>query len=355
MAEQDGQEKTEAPTERKREKAREDGQVASSKELPSAALLAAATLSFMVMGQNILTAAQSMFADIMREPIRSDMNANVLYDLMATSVSKILIPFIPFAILLVVVAIFSSILQVGVRFTLKPIAPKFSKLSPFQGLKRIFGTQGLMELLKSLAKLLLIGFIGFITFEEEMGRINALALITPAQIVFYNFSVIIEVTGRMVLALIAIAIFDFMYQRWHFEQQLKMTKQEVKDEAKQSEGDPQLKARIRQIQREMSNARMMQEVPKADAIVVNPTHYAVALKYDRESMNAPQVVAKGVDYMALRIRKVADQNDVPILERPQLARDLYAGVEIGQVIPERFFKAVAEILAYVYRLQRKKR
>ena len=188
-----------------------------------------------------------------------------------------------------------------------------------------------------------------------MGRINALALITPAQIVFYNFSVIIEVTGRMVLALIAIAIFDFMYQRWHFEQQLKMTKQEVKDEAKQSEGDPQLKARIRQIQREMSNARMMQEVPKADAIVVNPTHYAVALKYDRESMNAPQVVAKGVEYMALRIRKVADQNDVPILERPQLARDLYAGVEIGQVIPERFFKAVAEILAYVYRLQRKKR
>ena len=242
MAEQDGQEKTEAPTERKREKAREDGQVASSKELPSAALLAAATLSFMVMGQNILTAAQSMFADIMREPIRSDMNGNVLYDLMATSVSKILIPLIPFAILLVVVAIFSSILQVGVRFTLKPIAPKFSKLSPLQGLKRIFGTQGLMELLKSLAKLLLIGFIGFITFEEEMGRINALALITPAQIVFYNFSVIIEVTGRMVLALIAIAIFDFMYQRWHFEQQLKMTKQEVKDEAKQSEGDPQLKA-----------------------------------------------------------------------------------------------------------------
>ena len=150
----------------------------------------------MVMGRNILTAAQSMFADIMREPIRSDMNGNVLYDLMATSVSKILIPLIPFAILLVVVAIFSSILQVGVRFTLKPIAPKFSKLSPLQGLKRIFGTQGLMELLKSLAKLLLIGFIGFITFEEEMGRINALALITPAQIVFYNFSVIIEVWGE---------------------------------------------------------------------------------------------------------------------------------------------------------------
>ena len=145
-------------------------------------------------------------------------------------------------------------------------------MSPLQGLKRIFGTQGLMELLKSLAKLLLIGFIGFITFQEEIGRINALALITPAQIIFYNFAVIIEVTGRMVLALIAIAIFDFMYQRWHFEQQLKMTKQEVKkDEAKQSEGDPQLKARIRQIQREMSNARMMQEVPQADAIVVNPT------------------------------------------------------------------------------------
>ena len=211
MAEQDGQEKTEAPTERKREKAREDGQVASSKELPSAALLAAATLSFMVLGQNILTAAQSVFAGIMMEPIREDINGNALYDLMGTSFTKILTPLIPLAILLFVVAVFSSVLQVGVRFTLKPLAPKFSKMSPLQGLKRIFGTQGLMELLKSLAKLLLIGFIGLITFEEEMARINALSLITPEQIVMYNFSVIIEVTGRMVLALIAIAIFDFMY------------------------------------------------------------------------------------------------------------------------------------------------
>lgn len=354
MAEQDGQEKTEAPTERKREKAREEGQVAFSKELPSAALLGAATLTLMMMGRSLLTASQSMFADIFREPIRSELNGNVLYDLLYTALSTILWPLVPLAILLLLIGMFSSILQVGLRFTLKPLVPKFSKLSPLQGIKRIFGTQGLVELLKSLAKLILIGFIGFVTFEQEMAQINSLSIHTPEQIIFYNFSVIVEVTGRMVLALIALAIFDFIYQRWHFEQQLKMTKQEVKEESKQSEGDPMLKSRIRQIQREMSNARMMQEVPKADAIVVNPTHYAVALKYDRETMNAPQVVAKGVDYMALRIKKVAGEHRVPVLERPQLARDLYAGVEIGQVIPERFFKAVAEILAYVYRLRKNK-
>ncbi len=162
-----------------------------------------------------------------------------------------------------------------------------------------------------------------------------------------------EVAGKIVLALVAIAIFDYFYQRWHHEQQLMMTKQEVKDETKQTEGDPQLKARIRQIQREMSNARMMQEVPKADAVIVNPTHFSVAILYDRDVMTAPEVIAKGADHLALRMRTVARENNVPILERPELARDLYANVEIGDDIPERFYKAIAEILAFVYRLRKR--
>jgi flagellar biosynthetic protein FlhB len=168
----------------------------------------------------------------------------------------------------------------------------------------------------------------------------------------FNFMTLAEIAGMIVLALVAIAIFDYIYQRWHHEQQLKMTKQEVKEENKQSEGDPQLKQRIRQIQREMSNARMMQEVPKADALIVNPTHFSVALQYDREVMEAPTIIAKGADYLALRMRNVARENEVPILERPALARDLYSSVEIGESIPERFYKAIAEILAYVYRLRR---
>jgi flagellar biosynthetic protein FlhB len=355
-AENDGQEKTEAPTERKREKSREEGQVAFSRELPSAALLAAAAVTFAVTGGALLQASEALFADIFRNLVLpEDMTINTLYNLLRTSLATVIVPLIPFGALIIVVGIFSSVLQVGFRLTPKAIAPKFSKLSPAQGLKRIFGTQGLVELLKSMAKLIIIGFIGFMMYRDEMLRINSLAVTSPENVVIYSFETIADITLQMVLALVAIALFDFFYQRWKHEQDLRMTKQEVKDENKQTEGDPQLKSRIRQIQREMSNARMMQEVPKADAVVVNPTHFAVAIKYDRETMAAPEVIAKGIDYMALRIKKVAKEHDVAVLERPQLAREMYAAIEIGQPIPERFFKAVAEILAYVYRLRKKKK
>ena len=252
---------------------------------------------------------------------------------------------------IVSVAFLSSVIQVGFRFTLKPLAPKFSKISPLTGIKRLFSTQGLAELLKSLAKLAIIGLIGYFTFVDLLREANSLAVLPQEAIIIFNFKAATEITGKIVLALFALSIFDYFYQRWQQEQQIKMTKQEVKEENKQSEGDPQLKQRIRQIQREMSNARMMQEVPKADALIVNPTHFSVALQYDREVMEAPTIIAKGADYLALRMRNVARENEVPILERPALARDLYSSVEIGESIPERFYKAIAEILAYVYRLR----
>ena len=245
----------------------------------------------------------------------------------------------------------ASVLQVGAQITLKAIAPKFNKISPLTGLKRLFSTQSLADFLKSLAKLIIVGIVGYITYMDKITELNGLSVATPEAILEYNFTVVAEVSGKIVLALVAIAIFDYLYQRWHHEKQLMMTKQEVKEETKQTEGDPQLKARIRQIQREMSNARMMQEVPKADALIVNPTHFSVAILYDRDVMEAPAVTAKGTDHMALRMRTVARENNVPILERPELARDLYANVEIGETIPERFYKAIAEILAFVYRLR----
>jgi len=354
MAEQEGQEKTEVPTEKKRRESREEGQVAFSKELSSAALLAGIVLTLVATSPVILDAMRQLMSQIFRDLAQSEeLSIDTIFTLSEEILSIILLAFAPFAAVIIFVGIFSSVLQVGVLITFKAIAPKFNKISPLTGLKRLFSSQALADFLKSMAKLIIVGFVGYLTYIDKITELNGLSVSTPEFILKYNFTVVAEVAGKIVLALVAIAIFDYFYQRWHHEQQLMMTKQEVKDETKQTEGDPQLKARIRQIQREMSNARMMQEVPKADAVIVNPTHFSVAILYDRDVMTAPEVIAKGADHLALRMRTVARENNVPILERPELARDLYANVEIGDDIPERFYKAIAEILAFVYRLRKR--
>ena len=354
MAEQEGQEKTEVPTEKKRRESREEGQVAFSKELSSAALLAGIVLTLVATSPIILDAMRQLMSQIFRDLAqRKELSIDIIFTLSGEILSIILPAFAPFAAVIIFVGIFASVLQVGVMITFKAIAPKFNKISPLTGLKRLFSSQSLADFLKSMAKLIIVGFVGYLTYIDKITELNGLSVSTPESILIYNFTVVAEVAGKIVLALVAIAIFDYFYQRWHHEQQLMMTKQEVKDETKQTEGDPQLKARIRQIQREMSNARMMQEVPKADAVIVNPTHFSVAILYDRDVMSAPEVIAKGADHLALRMRTVARENNVPILERPELARDLYANVEIGDDIPERFYKAIAEILAFVYRLRKR--
>jgi len=354
MAEQEGQEKTEVPTEKKRRESREEGQVAFSKELSSAALLAGIVLTLVATSPIILDAMRQLMSQIFRDLAqRKELSIDIIFTLSGEILSIILPAFAPFAAVIIFAGIFASVLQVGVQITFKAISPKFNKISPLTGLKRLFSSQSLADFLKSMAKLIIVGFVGYLTYIDKITELNGLSVSTPESILIYNFTVVAEVAGKIVLALVAIAIFDYFYQRWHHEQQLMMTKQEVKDETKQTEGDPQLKARIRQIQREMSNARMMQEVPKADAVIVNPTHFSIAILYDRDVMTAPEVIAKGADHLALRMRTVARENNVPILERPELARDLYANVEIGDDIPERFYKAIAEILAFVYRLRKR--
>ncbi len=353
MAEQQGQEKTEAPTEKKRRESREEGQVAFSKELSSAALLAGIVLTLVATSPFILDSFRELMTNIFRQMASADeLSVNSIYTLSGEIITTMLPAFTPFLTVIVLVAIFAAVVQVGIQITFKAIVPKFSKLSPLTGIKRLFSSQSLADFLKSMAKLIIVGFVGYLTYMDKISELNGLSVSTPEAILKYNFTVVAEVAGKIVLALVAIAIFDYFYQRWHHEQQMMMTKQEVKEETKQTEGDPQLKSRIRQIQREMSNARMMQEVPKADALIVNPTHFSVAVLYDRDIMAAPEVTAKGVDHMALRMRTIARENNVPILERPELARDLYANVEIGEDIPERFYKAIAEILAFVYRLRK---
>ena len=354
MAEQEGQEKTEVPTEKKRRESREEGQVAFSKELSSAALLAGIVLTLVATSPIILDAMRQLMSQIFRDLAqRKELSIDSIFTLSGEILSIILPAFAPFAAVIIFAGIFASVLQVGVMITFKAISPKFNKISPLTGLKRLFSSQSLADFLKSMAKLIIVGFVGYLTYIDKITELNGLSVSTPESILIYNFTVVAEVAGKIVLALVAIAIFDYFYQRWHHEQQLMMTKQEVKEETKQTEGDPQLKARIRQIQREMSNARMMQQVPKADALIVNPTHFSVAILYDRDVMSAPEVTAKGADHMALRMRSVARENNVPILERPELARDLYANVEIGEDIPERFYKVIAEILAFVYRLRKR--
>jgi len=354
MAEQQGQEKTEAPTEKKRRESREEGQVAFSKELSSAALLAGIVLTLVASSPSILNSFRELMTRIFQQMSSADeLTINSIYTLSGEIISTMLPAFAPFIAVIIFVAIFASVIQVGVQITFKAIVPKFNKISPLTGLKRLFSSQSLADFLKSMAKLIIVGFVGYLTYMDKITELNGLSVSTPEAILTYNFTVVAEVAGKIVLALMAIAIFDYFYQRWHHEQQMMMTKQEVKDETKQTEGDPQLKARIRQIQREMSNARMMQEVPKADALIVNPTHFSVAVLYDRDVMAAPEVTAKGADHLALRMRTVARENNVPILERPELARDLYANVDIGDDIPERFYKAIAEILAFVYRLRKR--
>ena len=354
MAEQEGQEKTEVPTEKKRRESREEGQVAFSKELSSAALLAGIVLTLVATSPKILDAMRQLMSQIFRDLAQSEeLSIDSIFTLSGEILSIILPAFAPFVAVIIFAGIFASVLQVGVLITFKAIAPKFNKISPLTGLKRLFSSQSLADFLKSMAKLIIVGFVGYLTYIDKITELNGLSVSTPDFILIYNFTVVAEVAGKIVLALVAIAIFDYFYQRWHHEQQLMMTKQEVKDETKQTEGDPLLKVRIRQIQREMSNARMMQEVPKADAMIVNPTHFSVAILYDRDVMTAPEVIAKGADHLALRMRTVARENNVPILERPELARDLYANVEIGDDIPERFYKAIAEILAFVYRLRKR--
>ena len=354
MAEQEGQEKTEVPTEKKRRESREEGQVAFSKELSSAALLAGIVLTLVATSPINLDAMRELMSQIFRDLAQSEeLSIDSIFTLSGEILSIILPAFAPFVAVIIFVGIFASVLQGGVLITFKAIAPKFNKISPLTGLKRLFSSQSLADFLKSMAKLIIVGFVGYLTYIDKITELNGLSVSTPDFILIYNFTEVAEVAGKIVLALVAIAIFDYFYQRWHHEQQLMMTKQEVKDETKQTEGDPQLKARIRQIQREMSNARMMQEVPKADAVIVNPTHFSVAILYDRDVMSAPEVIAKGADHLALRMRTDARENNVPILERPELARDLYANVEIGDDIPERFYKAIAEILAFVYRLRKR--
>jgi len=347
------EDKTEAATPRKRQEAREEGQVAKSHELNSAFVLLASLILIKMVGPMVIERLRSITIKLYTEFPRHDLVVGDVTSLLVRLLLQMGTAIAPLLIGVAVVGCIGSVVQVGLVFSTKALQVKGSRLNPLTGITRMFSMQAVVDLAKSIAKVVIIGYIVYSFLRENYSQIASLVdgnyLNTVSKIGQLTWSLLF----KSAMALFVIAALDYMYQRFQTEKQLKMTKQEVKDDAKRTEGDPFIKGKIRQMQREMSQKRMMSEVPKADVVVTNPTHYAVALKYDTERGAAPIVVAKGQDLVAQRIKAIAKDNKIPTVENVQLARALYASVEIGNEIPAELYQAVAEILAYVFRLSKR--
>ncbi|OQX92747.1 MAG: flagellar biosynthesis protein FlhB, partial [candidate division Zixibacteria bacterium 4484_95] len=280
-------------------------------------------------------------------------NIATTYDLFISNGSTLIKTVAPVLILVGLAGLLINLAQVGVMFTLEPLTPKLDKLDIIKGLKRLFSTKTLFELFRDTIKVFIIGYVAFITLKGEMNNYIPLADQEVGQIMSFATRVALKVVLRAVGALLFLAILDYAYQKFEFEKKLRMTKKELKEEFKQYEGDPLIKSRIRRIQREMARTRMLQEIPDADVVITNPTHIAVALKYDADTMSAPKMIAKGERLLAEKIKEIAVKAAVPIVENKPLAKALFEAVEVGMMIPPRLFKAVAEVLAYVYKLKGK--
>ena len=354
MAEESFQEKNEQATPRRREEAREKGQVARSSELSSVAILLAGLMALSGLRNYMFGGLAEFTTQMLSDGFTIQLDlANAPGYVMgwAGSFAQICAPMI---VVLAVVALLINFAQVGAVLTGKPLAPKFSRISPLGGLKRLVSSRGLVELVKGLAKITLIAYITYLTIANEAHNYILFLDMEVAQILSLGGELILTLGYRILMALLVLSVLDYAFQRWEFEKSLRMSKQEIKEEFKQQEGDPQVRARVRSLQREMSRRRMMDDVPKADVVVTNPTHVAIALRYDPDHMAAPQVVAKGQRLMAEKIKEMARQAGVPMVEDKPLARALFKAAQVGDTVPDELFKAVAQVLAFVYQLKRKK-
>lgn len=350
----DGQEKSEQPTSKKLQDARKKGQVARSKELATMLIMMIASLWFLWIGPQMMVDFERMM--IIGFSLERDhaFDMKRAADLIFTEFEAALWLVLPFVMGMMVIAIVANILVGGWLFSLEVMAPKFSKLNPLAGIKRMFSLHALVELIKALLKFFLMVVLAILFIYSTLREVYHLGLIEVEPGLASAGEILAMALVVMSLGLIVIAAIDVPYMIWKHNEDMKMTLQEVKDEFKQTEGNPEIKGRIRRMQQEMAMRRMMQDVPTADVIITNPEHYAVALKYDGEKMNAPVVIAMGMDFMAAQIRTIATQNNVEIVRSPALARALYFNSEVGQVIPRQLFVAVAQILAMVFQLKERK-
>jgi len=350
MAAETGQERTEQATPKRLREAREKGQVPRSKELNSMALLMAAAGGFLLMGETVLTGMQNILSNGLAIENVRNMDKYSVVEILGSTLVQSLLVVAPIFLLLTVVVVMTPVGLGGWSFSTRAISFKWEKIDPIKGVGRIFAWRGLMELVKVLAKFGLVAAISAMILWSLIDEILGLGAesLKPA------LAHVANLCGWSFLAsssaLILIAAIDVPFQLWQHAKQLKMTKQEVKDEAKETDGRPEVKGRIRALQQELSQRRMMEAVPEADVVITNPTHYAIALRYDQYNMQAPVVVAKGADLVAARIRMVADQNSVAIVSAPPLARALYASTDLNREIPAGLYVAVANVLSYVYQL-----
>lgn len=348
MAESNGQEKTEQPTAKRRREARKEGNVFQSKDISTVVMLFGIFWAVRVMLPYMYKTVLQYLKWIVGG-IGSDLDNFISSQLFSITVASFLRCTLPLLLISMVLGILSNGVQTRFNVSFQVLKPKFSKLNPISGIKKLFSLKKVVELLKNLLKISLLLVLLYNLLKNDIlpvARMIDMPLMASATT---TLSMTFDLVAKVCMAFAVVAFFDFLYQRWEYERDLKMTKQEVKDEFKQTEGNPEIKGRIRKIQRQMAMSRMMQKVPQADVIVRNPTHFAVALKYDPDKNGAPIVLAKGQDDLALRIVKVGEENDVFIIENKPLARALYAACELDREIPSEFYGAVAEILVYIYK------
>jgi flagellar biosynthetic protein FlhB len=350
MADDSDAEKTEDPTAKRQEDARKKGQIARSKELGTTGVLVAAAASLLMFGEGLAIALMNVMKSQFTLD-RDDMyDSTKTFKAMGEIISEISMPmFAIFAFILLAAFVANSLLG-GINFSWQAMAPKLNKMSPAKGFKRMFGSQALVELIKSILKVAVVAFVGIMLIKIYIHDILYLSIQDLPGNTHEATLLLAWIFMGLCCSTLVIAMVDVPFQIWNHNKQLKMSKQEVKDEYKSTEGNPEIKGRIRQAQREISQRRMMKEVPNADVVVTNPTHYSVAIKYDVNKSMAPYVVAKGADLMAMQIRKIAKEKEVPIVITPLLTRSIYYTTDLNQEIPEQLFVAVAQVLAYVYQL-----
>ncbi len=350
----DDADKTEEATPRRKQEARKKGQVPKSTELNSIVLLLIAFVLLNFFGAWFYQEFVAFFKNSLSITSFATLNEASLNQLVWQNAMFFGKVFFPLGVGVMLAGIVINFLQVGPLFTLEPLKPKFNRLNPLNGLKRFFSSQGLVDLVKSSSKLAVVMYLAYLTIQEKLVVFLDMIRQTPLEVAIVIWETIFSIALKACLFLFVLAIFDYFYQRWQHKKNLRMSKHDVKQEYKQTEGNPLIKSKIRQRQRQMANQRMMQEVPSADVVITNPTHLAIAIKY-QPGMSAPLVVAKGAGLVAEKIKEVAREHQITLVENKPLARAIFKTVDIGKAIPEELYQAVAEVLAFVYRLKQRKK
>lgn len=347
-------EKTEKGTPRKKKESRKEGEVAKSKELISCFTLGGIILVFMIFGSgisnNIIETFRSYIANI---ATYDELSMTYVTENSYDAVIAVLKMGIPIMVGIMIIGIFANLVQVGIMFTPKAMKVKWSRVSPTQGFKRIFSPKLIVEMFKTILKMVIIGIIAYFSLKEIINDSSTFIVLNINDSLSKTFNIILSLGFNILIGIIAIAIADYIFQWFEYEKKMKMSKQDIKEEVKKAEGDPLVKSQIKNKQNKIARMRMMQEVPKADVIITNPTHFAIAIKYDISENSAPKVIAKGKDLIAKKIIEIAKNNNITVVENRETARALYKTTEIGQEIPRDLFKIVAEILAYVYSIKNK--